>query len=85
MSSKVAIFGNFCFQKLPKMATLPRKFCRFWQPLCNARFFFPILAIHKIAKIGKTCLKRLPKMATLGAITDLPLLATSAIALKALK
>ena len=55
-----------CLQKLPKLATLPRKFCCFWQPLCNARFFYPILAIHKIAKIGKTCLLKVAQNGNFG-------------------
>ena len=53
LKTKVAIFGNFWKQKLPKMATLPRKFCRFWQPLCNARFSFQIWQCIKLPKLAK--------------------------------
>ena len=40
----------------PKMGTLSRKFCHFWQSLCIARFFFQFWQSIKFAKIGKTCL-----------------------------
>ena len=62
-----AIFGNFrYYQKLPKMATLPIKFCYFWQSFCIARFFFPILAIHKVCQKWQNLPPRVAKNGNFG-------------------
>ena len=59
---KLPFLATFGKKKLPKMATLPSKFCHFWQSLCIVRFFFPILAIHKVSQnwqnlLPKACQK----------------------------
>ena len=56
---KVAIFGNFCFQKLPKMATLVFKSCHFWQLLKTPKL--PKMASeHSSIRLVSACELALP-------------------------